>query len=144
MSSGQFAFSFDHETFVGNFATRNGALAAAERALLDRADQPSGIFIGQWVQPDPQTDGHAEALLTALHDRWQQTGVDAAALAGVSDQQAAGLDEEVGRVLTVWLSRHGLVPPAVRVQGVSHHPVPNVHHVDSPTVERETSLIGEA
>ena len=142
--TGTFAFSFDRETFYGRFPTREAALAAAGHALLQRVDQPEGIFVGQWSVPDPQTDGHAEAVVVAMQDRSRQATADTNYLTDVTEQQAADLDTALQKTVADWLARHRLTPHPTRVFAVSHHPVPNVHHVAVPVGERETSLIGEA
>ncbi|HEX8323101.1 MAG TPA: hypothetical protein VF595_04230 [Tepidisphaeraceae bacterium] len=142
--TGSFAYSFDRDTYYGNYPTREAALAAAGRALKSRADQPDGIYVGQWSLPDPQTDGHAEGVLLAMCDRFAQATGDTGYLARVSEQQAAALDTALQTTLTEWLAKNGLTPKATRVHAVSQYPVPNVHHVDVPLEERETSLIGEA
>lgn len=139
-----FAYSFDQETFHGRYHTRDVALAAAKKALRDREDMPEGIFVGQWSEPDPQTAGHAEAIIAAMQDRARQANGDADYLDGVTDQQTAALNEAVNATLTDWLRRTGLTPQATRVVAVSHHPVPTIEHVKVPHGERETSLIGES
>lgn len=142
--TGTFAYSFDRDTFHGRFPTREAALAAAGRALKDREDQPEGIFVGQWSEPDPQTDGHAEAIIEAMRDRAQSATGERGFLNNVTEQQAAALDTAIQTALRDWLAQTGLTPRATRVHAVSQYPVPNVHHVDVPAGERETSLIGEA
>lgn len=142
--TGSFAFSFDRETFYGSYPTREAALAAAGRALKNRDDQPEGIFVAQWSVPDAQTDGHAEGVIVAMQDRSRQATGDTNYLDRVTEQQAASLDDALKTAVADWLARHDLAPKATRVHAVSHHPVPNVHHVAVVAGERETSLIGEA
>lgn len=142
--NGTFAYSFDRETFIGRYPSREAALAAAGRALKDRADQPEGIFVGQWSEPDPQTDGHADNVLAAMHDRFAAATGDTGYLSVVGEQQAAALDTAIQTAIRDWLTHQNLTPRATKVRAVSHHPVPNVHHVEVPAGERETSMIGEA
>lgn len=142
--TGSFAYSFDQETFRGSYPTRQQALEAAARAVRDRVDQPEGIFVGQWIEPDPQTAGHAVPTIAAMRDRWHQAGGDRGYLDNVDEQTLADLDAALEQTVTAWLARHKLKPAATRVRAVSHHPVPNVNHVAVPAGERETSLIGEA
>ena len=139
-----FAYSFDQETFHGRYPTRDAALAAAKKALRDREDMPEGIFVGQWSEPDPQTAGHADAIIAAMQDRVRQTTGETNYLADVTGQQTAALDQAIATTLTDWLRRTGLAPQATRVIAVSHHPVPTIEHVAVPQGERETSLIGES
>ncbi len=139
-----FAYSFDRENYQGSFATRQQALDAALAALKNRSDQPEGIFVGQWVQPDPQSTDHAESLIEAMRDRWQASPESGEYLDRVTEQQHADLDHEIDRCIRTWLNKHDLLPAPIRVRAVSEHPVPNVHHVAVPEHERETSLMGEA
>ena len=141
---GPYAYSFDQDTFRGRFDTRQQALDAAARALCDRADQPEGSFVGQWLEPDAQTAGHAGPVVAAMRDRWRQAGGDHGYLDAVDEDGLAELDGTLKRALQAWLADHDLLPATTRVRAVSHHPVPNVHHVAVAAGERETSLIGEA
>jgi hypothetical protein len=141
---GQFAFSFDRETFRGIYPTRQAALDAALKHLRERSDMPEGIFIGQWVQPDPQSADHAEAVIEAMRDRWENTGAESKFLSQITDQQLADLDHEIDRAIRTWLTKHDLAPKPTKVRAVSEHPVPNVHHVATNPNEKETSLMGEA
>jgi hypothetical protein len=141
---GKFAFSFDRETFNGQYDTRQHALDAALVALRDRVDRPEGIFIGQWAQPNLQADHHADDLIDAMRTRWQSAGNENPFLADVTEQQAADLDHEIEKTIVAWIAKHRLTPPAVKVRAVSEHPVPNVRHVADDGNARETSLIGEA
>ncbi|MGC4031825.1 MAG: hypothetical protein QM754_08865 [Tepidisphaeraceae bacterium] len=141
---GLFAYSFDRETFHGNFATREAALAAAGQALRQRQDMPEGIFVGQWAMPDPQTDGHADPVLDAMRSRFQSATGESNYLSRVSEHDAADLDAALQRVIGDWLSKTGHAPRPTKVRAVSHHPVPNVLHVPDAVGERETSVMGEA
>ena len=141
---GPYAYSFDQDTFRGRFDSRQQALDAAARALRDRADQPEGIFVGQWLEPDVQTAGHAGPVVAAMRDRWRRAGGDRGFLDAVDERSLGELNADLERVLKAWLADHDLLPATTRVRAVSHHPVPNVHHVAVTSDERETSLIGEA
>jgi hypothetical protein len=139
-----FAYSFDRDTYHGAFPTRQAALDAALKALRDRSDQPEGIFVGQWIEPNPCADGHADRLIECMRDRWLSSPEAQAYLDDVTEQQAADLDTQIDHTIRAWLNKHGLFPKAVKVRAVSEHPVPNVNHVAVTKGERETSLMGEA
>jgi hypothetical protein len=139
-----FAFSFDRDTWSGSYPTRQQALDAALKALKDRSDVPEGIFIAQWVETDPQSTDHAEAVIEQMRDRWHASSEAGSYLDHVNEQQSADLDHEMDRCIRAWLAKHDLLPRPTKVRAISEHPVPNVHHVPVPTHERETSLIGEA
>jgi len=141
--TGLFAFSLDRETFRGAFETRQQALDAAMAALQRRSDMPEGIFVGQWAEPDPQADDHAEAVVERMRDRWRATASEEKFLDAVSEQQLADLDYDIERVLRAWLAKHTLLPRPTKVRAVSEHPIPTVRHVAVST-ERETSVMGEA
>lgn len=139
-----FAYSFDRDTYTGQYPTRQKALDAALIALRDRSDLPEGIFIGQWVEPDPKASYHAEDVIECMRDRWRASPEQGDFLDRVTDQQLADLDAELDRTIRTWLTKHGLTPQPTKVRAVSEHPVPNVHHIEVPAHERETSLMGEA
>ncbi len=139
-----FGYSFDRDTFNGNFPTRKAALDAALQALGNRSDVPEGIFVGQWIEVNPQTSDHSDMVLDAMRDRWQASSQSGEFLNHVNEHDAADLDQTINQCLREWLAKHNLVPTATKVRGVSEYPVPNVHHVDTPKHERETSFMGEA
>lgn len=140
----KFGYSFDRDTFHGQFDTRQAALAEAMKALKQRTDVPEGIFVGQWIEPDPRSTDHAELIVNAMRDRWEMSSESGAYLSSVTDQEMADLDAELDRAIRAWLTKHHLLPSPVKVRGVSEHPVPNVHHVNVPAHQRETSMMGEA
>lgn len=140
----KFAYSFDRDTYTGQFSTRQQALDAALVALRDRSDLPEGIFVAQWIEPDAQAGEHAEQVIECMRDRWRASPEQGEYLEHVTDQQIADLDFEIDRTIRAWLTKHGLTPRPSKVRAVSEHPVPNVHHVEVPAHERETSLMGEA
>ncbi len=144
MNTPTFAYSFDRDNYHGNYPTRQAALDAALKALRSRSDVPEGIFVGQWIQPDPQSTGHADSVLEAMRDRWHASSESGDYLASVNEHQAADLDAALDTCIREWLTKNALLPAATRLRAISEHPVPNVHHVPVPAHERETSLMGEA
>src|SRR5690606_13651287 len=119
-----FAYSFDRDTFHGSYTTRQIALEAALKALKDRSDAPEGIFVGQWVVPDPQTTDHAERLIEWMRERWSASTEQGPYLESINEQQAADLDHEIDRCIRTWLAKHELTPRLAKVRAVSEHPVP--------------------
>jgi len=140
--TGTFAFSFDREVFRGTFDSRQAALAAAHEELKKREDLPAGIFIGQWAEPDPQTDGHAESVVADMRDRWRIATGESTYLEKPTEQQLADLDYDLDRTIRGWLAKHKLLPRPTRVRAVSEHPIPTVNHVAQAELH-ETSVIGE-
>ena len=140
---GKFAFSFDRETFTGTFDTRQQAFDAANKIVASRIDHPPAIFVGQWAEPDAQSDDHAEAIVERMTLRWRSSGAEGKFLDTVNEHQLAELDYDIDRVVRNWLAKQNLTPRPTRVQAVSEHAVPSIHHV-SQSNERETSVIGEA
>ena len=142
--TGTFAFSFDRETYRGTFESRQAALAAATEELKRRADLPAGIYIGQWAEPDPQSDHHAERVVAAMRDRFKIATGESKYLERPSEQELADLDYDLDRAIRGWLNKHKLTPKPTKVRAVSEHAIPNVLHVADASVGRETSVIGEA
>jgi hypothetical protein len=142
--TGTFAFSFDRETFRGTFESRQAALAAATEELKKRDDLPAGIYIGQWAEPDPQSDHHAEDVVAAMRDRFRAATGESKYLAKLDEQTMADLDYDLDRAIRSWLSKHKLTAMPIKVRAVSEHPIPNVVHVADLGGARETSVIGEA
>ena len=140
---GKFAYSFDRDTFRGAFDSRQAAQEAAFAALKQREDMPPGIFVGQWCEPNPQADHHADSVIADMKSRWKESGAEGKFLGQVTEQQAADLDYALESTIRAWLTKHELLPKPTRVRAVSEHRIPNVHHVADST-ERETSVIGEA
>lgn len=142
--TGKYAYSFDQEDYRGVFDTREQALQAGLTAVRDRSDMPEGVFVGQWAAPAIEASGHAECVVEAIRDHWNANEGDRSFLAKVTEQQMADLDHHLTLTIRNWLTKHHLLPRPTEVRGVSHHPVPTVHHVSAPEGERETSVIGEA
>lgn len=142
--TGQFGFSFDRETYRGSYASRQAALLAATEELKRREDLPAGIYIGQWCEPDLQSDHHAEPVVQAMRDRWRQSAGEEKFLDKPTEQQLADLDYDLDRVIRQWLAKHSLLPRPTRVRAVSEHAIPLVRHVSEVAGARETSVIGEA
>lgn len=144
MSNPTFGYSFDRDNYFGSYPTRQAALEAALQALKERSDVPEGIFIGQWIQPDVQSCGHAETIIESMRERWEASSESGNYLDQLNEHQIADLDASLNACIRDWLKRHQLMPAPTKLRAISEHPVPNVHHVPVPQHERETSLMGEA
>ncbi|MBC7784385.1 MAG: hypothetical protein H7144_11155 [Burkholderiales bacterium] len=136
----KFAFSFDRESFQGQYATRQQAVDAAMALLPTRTELPDAVFVGRWIDPSLNTEGHAENIIETLRDRWNSS--DTTFLEKVSDQQLADLDAEIDRTIRTWLTKHDLAPRPTSVRAVSEQPVQNTHSVAAPAHGLETSIIG--
>lgn len=143
--TGKFAYSLDRETFSGAYDSRQQALDAAMTAVKSLPETPAeGVFVGQWSEPDVQSDDHAEAVVDAMRDRWRANGSsEEKFLEKPTEQQLADLDYELARTIRGWLAKHNLLPRPTKVRAVSQHAIPNVAHVPQAE-EHETSMMGEA
>jgi hypothetical protein len=121
-----YAYSFDHETFTGAFATREEAYRAAVARASGMEDTPAEIFVGERVPADPQADGHATELLKSMARRARAAAGEGADeyLRRVNDQQEAELDEAVERVVVEWLTKHEMMPTFADVRAISEYPMP--------------------
>lgn len=136
---GSYAYSFDRDSFEGEYSTREQAYKAA----VARADQlniaaDTPIYTGQRMAANPQADAHARQLVNAMRRRARETvGGDAVDyLKSVTEDQMIDLDRAIEAVVTRWLSNYKLAPQWYRIGAVSEHPMPLVHQVRSSN-ERE-------
>lgn len=137
-----YAYSLDRDNYHGNYTTRSEALAAAMEALKGFDGIPEGIWIGQWVPVDPQTEGHAETLVRRIHDRFEASTGNSDFLKRVGEHELAELDTAIDQAVRAWLAKHNLAPRPTRVRALSEHPVPNVSHVPFNMNEVETHILG--
>jgi hypothetical protein len=125
-STGRYVYSFDRETFIGSFPTRDAAYQAAVVKASGMENTPTEIFVGERIQGDPQTSGHARAILKEMTRRARATAGEQAYsfLRQVTEQEEADLDAALERTITEWLARHERLPTFFRVKGISEYPVP--------------------
>lgn len=122
---GSFAYSFDRESFRGRFDSREEAIHAAEQAYRVEENLPAeAIYVACRVRVDPQTAGHADAVLADMRRRFVAADGDPNWLRRIDDQQHADLDASLRRAIEAWLDRHGLWPPGERFEHISEHPLP--------------------
>lgn len=124
---GSFAFSFDRVSFKGRFDTRLEALRAAEQALQQSDDTiAEAIYIARREGIDPQTTGHADAVLADMRRRMAAADGDPNWLRFINDQQHAELDEALRDTIERWLAKHNLLPGGEKFEHISEHPLPTV------------------
>lgn len=135
-----YGYSFDRETFRGEFATREQALDAGLRSAAARSGMVAAVFVGKRVAVDTQADHHAEDVVRSMRRRMQSKTGDGGYLAGANEHVLADLDTALAHAINGWLERHALMP-AARVTSISEHPLPAVpaHAVGRSD---EVSMIG--
>jgi hypothetical protein len=137
----RYAFSIDRESFRGDFATRDLAVAAGLEAARELPSLEA-IYVGKKTPVDTQTDDHAETILKAMRRRMLEEQGDANWLGSVNEHVIADLDAAVEHAIVGWLNRHDLTP-ADKITAISEHPIPTVAgHAPDKTVE--PSMIGES
>jgi hypothetical protein len=122
-----FSYSFDRETFHGNFPTRQEALKKGLEKISDQNDSPEMIYIGKRVPIDPGTSGLAEMVLGAMRRRVREESGDGSSsyLKRIDEHQLAELDEKLNSVIREWLSKYELSPAQSKISAISEHPVPH-------------------
>jgi hypothetical protein len=121
-----FVYSFDRETWTGEFASRQLAAAEGIRRARQHPDSISSIFVGQKIIPSPRAYGCARQVIDDMARRVRDDNGDLADdfLRGVTEQQVMDLDGALEKAVVAWLERHDLVPRFYRVESISEHPVP--------------------
>jgi hypothetical protein len=125
--AGSFSYSFDRETFHGNFPTRQEALQQAIEKLHDWDNSAQVIYIGKRLPFDPASSGIGEMVLGAIRRRVRDEIGDGASqpLRRVDEHQLAELDEKLNQVIRSWMSQHDLLPTLTKITSISEHPVPS-------------------
>jgi hypothetical protein len=130
-----FAFSFDRETFRGEFSTREQAVDAGLAAATQMPAGVEAVYVGKRQPVDPVAEGHAEDLIAAMRQRMADRTGDYGYLRGVNEHVAADLDAAVEHTIVAWLRHHNLAP-ADRFVSISEHTTPLVKgHAPSATNE---------
>jgi hypothetical protein len=122
---GKFAYSFDRESFRGNFNTRQQAIDAGLTAAQDLGNPPEAIYVGARQAIDPGSSDHAETIIEKMRRRTFERYGDKSAdfLAHVNEQQLADLDHSVQQTIATWLVQQNLTPAFERIGSVTEHPV---------------------
>ena len=131
--AGKFSYSFNRETFIGNFETRQEALKKALDNLSELSDSPEVIYIGKRIPLDPIPSGVGEMVLSAMRRRVRDEAGDGASqsLRRIDEHQLAELDEQLNQLITAWLARHELTPTQSKITAISEHPVPRASMASS-------------
>ena len=127
----QFSYSFDRHSFTGSYSSRKQALDAALAHAEQLGDGISTVYVAVRVPGNPQTAGHAEAVIKAICRRARGDVGDAAEgyLNRVNDQQEAELDDAIRDALLSWLTKHDLGPTFFEIKSVSEHQLPTIKQV---------------
>jgi hypothetical protein len=141
-SAGSFAYSFDRETYRGEFPTRLEAFNAAKAALADGHEMPEAIYVGRRVVVDAQAAGHATEVLRAMRRRMADKTGDTEYLRRVNDQQHADLDAALEKTVNEWLVRQQLVPTRAVIEHISEHPVPTAMGTTRTGSARDVQILG--
>jgi hypothetical protein len=146
MDIGNFAHSFDRETFQGAADTRQAALKAAFEKLPQLESSPEAVYVGKRVPVDPGSSGLAEMIMGAMRRRVRDVTGDNSSqyLIRVNEHQLAELDDEIDRVVRTWLAKHELMPTQSKIIAISEHPVPQPKmNTTSKSTNGEVGELGE-
>lgn len=135
-----YGYSFDRETFRGRYPSRQAAVEAAHAALPNYPAIPEAIYVGRRIDPKVPVDHLGSLLIDAIGDRAMDSGDLPIDVDAVDREAREDLDARVATTLQEWLQRHDLIPPG-RIEEISEHPLPLIHHVPEKH-EREVGLIG--
>lgn len=135
-----FAFSFDRETFRGEFATREEAAEAGQAEALKQMSVVEAVYVGKRVPTNPQADMHADDVVKSMKRRMLSKTGDAGYLAGANEHILADLDAGIEHAIVDWLRRHQL-QPADKFSSISEHPLPQVH-AHGPSKDDEVGMMG--
>ena len=142
-----FAYSFDRETFSGDFPTRDAAAAAGIRRAQDHPDSPGTVYVGQQLSPNPRAYGHARMVIDAMARRVRDDCGEIADdyLRAVAENQVMELDAMLEQTLLTWLKKNNLMPRGRIIEAISEHPVPTKHFaVSSNGRDADMTSIGES
>ncbi len=140
----KYAYSLDGEKYQGEFDTREAALARAIARAHAALEPPQSVFVARMVPADPQAEGHAQAVIHAMHERGRDAQGETGStwLRRVSEHQEAALDEALTGVILAWLKQHELMPTHRHVQSISEHALPIPTATPSGNTQREVSDMG--
>ena len=135
-----FAFSFDRETFRGEFATREEAAVAGQAEALNLMSIVEAVFVAKRVPTNPQADGHGDDVVKSMRRRMHVKRGDAGYLAAANEHVVADLDAGIEHAIVDWLKRHELMP-ADKFSSISEHPLPSVN-AHGPSGNDEVGMMG--
>jgi hypothetical protein len=124
--AGNFSYSFNRETFLGNYETRQEALKEAIKKLSLQDRSVETIYIGKRQPIDPAIVGVGEMILAAIRRRVRDELGDTASqsLRSIDEHHLADLDAEVNNTIRAWVSEHGLLPELSKISAISEHLAP--------------------
>jgi hypothetical protein len=137
----RFSYSFDRETFQGDFATREQAVAAGFKAADELGGAVEAVYVGKKQPVNPMADHHAEDVVRGMRRRMLEKTGEANYLAGANEHVLADLDASIEASIVDWLARHQLAP-APKLTALSEHPLPTVPAHAADTRRDEVKLIG--
>lgn len=137
----RFAYSFDRETFHGDFATRELAVQVGFKAAEELGGAVEAIYVGKKQPVDPMADHHAETVVRAMRRRMLEKTGEANYLATANEHLLADLDAAIEAAVVDWLTRHNL-KPAPKLAALSEHPLPTVPASHAESRRDEVKLLG--
>ena len=137
-----YAYSFDREAYIGRYASRDEARAAAVSALRNRRVPPDGLYVARRVTPDLHVEGLSETVVDALRDAFGRDR-DPDRLDRIDDDDLSDLDAALAHTVRAWLLRRDLVRDPEEFEAISEHPLPIVKHVRQPET-LEVGPLGES
>lgn len=135
-----FAYSFDRETFRGEFATREEAAEAGQAEALKVMSIVEAVYVAKRVPTNPQADMHGDDVVKVMKRRMLSKTGDASYLAAANEHVVADLDAAIEHAIVDWLKRHEL-SPADKFSSISEHPLPSVH-AHAPSRNDEVGMMG--
>jgi len=121
----RFSYSFDRESWQGDFTSREQATAAGQEIAHGSADGITTVYVGQRLAPNPRAYGNARVVIDAMARKAREDFGDEANtyLKRVPEKIVADLDRRLETTLLNWLESHRLMPPSSKVEAISEHPV---------------------
>jgi hypothetical protein len=131
--SARYAYSFNGENYIGNYAKRSDALAEAHGRLKALSDRPQTIYVGRLNVPDLHLTGHARGVLDEIRRRTllEVGAVGVEHLERVGEKLVEELDREIANTVRSGLQKHELRPAQFKVDQISEHAVPPPPMVES-------------
>jgi len=122
---GKFSISTNEEMFIGDYDSREEAIAAGPAEVVD-ADSERGVFwVGEQVppmQPEDYWDADDWMEHVACQDAYR--GDHAEDWGRCTKEQRDELEMAVRKVMAEWLDHHKLRPDFFNITNVTRHEVP--------------------
>jgi len=140
-----FVFSLDRETWLGEFPSRQTAVAEGIRKAQAHPDSISTVYVGQKIVPSPRASGNARQVVDAIARKMKDDAGDIADdfLGGVTEQQVMDLDKQIEQATMGWIEKNDLSPHFYLVEAISEHPVPiATFQIDTSSKDDEVTELG--